>query len=356
MSVVERARNIVCENYVDALTEEQLENMDDAAITAMVASIKDPYSYYFDTELFDEFEENNQEEYVGIGINVFYDGEKNTMVVMSPSAGGPAEKAGILPRDIILGADDVTLKSHGYDKLVNYLKGGEVGDVVKLHVKRGENTFSVDVVRDKITLNTISGKMLDGDIAYIKISEFKHNSVEDFKAAIKDITEKGAKGLIIDLRNNPGGYADSVLRMTDMLLPKGVIAYLEDNKGEKEYFYSDKSELKVPIVVLVNEGTASAAELMAGSLQAYDKAEIVGMKTFGKAVAQMPFMLTEETAIYLTSARYYTPKGECIDKKGIEPDVKIDMPEENKKYLETLSDDEDIQLQVALETIMKKIK
>lgn len=356
MSVVERARNIVCENYVDALTEEQLENMDDAAIAAMVASIKDPYSYYFDTELFDEFEENNQEEYVGIGVNVFYDGEKNTMVVMSPTAGGPAEKAGILARDVILGADDVTLKSHGYDKLVDYLKGGEVGDVVKLHIKRSENSFSVDVVRDTITLNTISGKILAGDIAYVKISEFKHNSVEDFKAAIKDITQKNTKGLIIDLRNNPGGYADSVLRMTDLLLPKGVIAYLEDNKGKKEYFYSDSSELKIPMVVLVNEGTASAAELMAGSLQAYDKAEIVGMKTFGKAVAQMPFMLTEETAIYLTSARYYTPKGECIDKKGIEPDVKIDMPEENKKYLETLSDAEDIQLQVAIETIMKKIK
>ncbi|MBQ3181249.1 MAG: S41 family peptidase, partial [Clostridia bacterium] len=213
-----------------------------------------------------------------------------------------------------------------------------------------------NVERRKITLNTISGKILNGNIAYIKISEFQHNSIADFSAALDDIKSKDAKGLIIDLRSNPGGYADSVIKMTDMLLPKGTIAYLEDNKGNKEYFESDKNCLDIPMVVLVNEGTASAAELMAGSLQAYEKAEIVGMKTYGKAVGQTPYMLTEETAIYLTSARYYTPKGECIDKRGIAPDVEIDLPEELKVSLSTLSDSQDVQLQVAIETVLKKIK
>ncbi len=216
--------------------------------------------------------------------------------------------------------------------------------------------LTFDVARQVLTLDTITGKMLNNNIAYIKISEFQHNSVSDFSAALDDMTKKGAKGLIIDLRSNPGGYADSVIKMTDMLLPEGTIAYLEDNKGNKEYFESDKGCINIPMVVLVNEGTASAAELMAGSLQAYEKAKIVGMKTYGKAVGQAPYMLTEETAIYLTSARYYTPKGECIDKKGITPDIEIDLPDELKAQLSTLEDSEDVQFQVAIETLIKDMK
>lgn len=350
------AKNIVCENYVDKLTEEQINKMNDAALTAMVASLEDPYSYYFDMELFDKFEENNKEEYVGIGISVMYDADKKALTVTAPTAGGPAEKSGILPQDLIVGVDNLTLINDGYNALINHIKGGKEGDVVKIFIKRGDKDLEFSVVRSKIQIKTISTKMLDNNIAYLKVSEFQHNSVEDFSKALVDIQSKGAKGLIIDLRSNPGGYADSVIKMTDMLLPKGTIAYLEDNKGNKEYFNSDKKSLEIPIVVLVNEGTASAAELMAGSLQAYEKAQIVGKKTYGKAVGQTPFMLTEETAIYLTSARYYTPNGECIDKKGIMPDVEIDLPEELKVSLSTLSESEDAQLQAAMETIMKKVK
>lgn len=354
--VLQRAKKIVTQNYVDKLTDEQIDTMNDAALTAMVAALNDPYSYYFDMAAFDEFEENSKEEYVGIGISVVYDKDEKTLTVTAPTAGGPAEKAGILPQDIILGVDGLTLSKDGYDAIISHIKGGKEGEVVTLFVMRDGRESEFSVERRKISLDTISGKILNGNIAYIKISEFQHNSVEDFSAALDDVKAKGAKGLIIDLRSNPGGYADSVIKMTDMLLPKGTIAYLEDNKGNKEYFESDKECLDIPMVVLVNEGTASAAELMAGSLQAYEKAEIVGMKTYGKAVGQTPFMLTEETAIYLTSARYYTPKGECIDKKGIMPDVEIDLPEELKVSLSTLSDDKDVQLQAAIETIMKKIK
>ncbi len=354
--VLTKAKKIITQNYVDTLTEEQLETMNDAALTALVASLKDPYSYYFDMDTFDEFEENTKEEYVGIGISVVYDAKAKTLTVTAPTASGPSEKAGILPQDVIVGVDSLTVLKDGYDAIIEHIKGGNKGEVVKVHIKRGGQDFTFDVVRDVITVDTISGKMLKNNIAYIKISEFKHNSVGDFSAALLDIKSKGAKGLIIDLRNNPGGYADSVIKMTDMILPEGTIAYLEDNKGNKEYFKSDKNCLDLKMVVLVNEGTASAAELMAGSLKAHDAAEIVGMKTYGKAVGQSPFMLTDETAIYLTSARYYTPKGECIDKKGITPDIKIDLPKELKVNLSSLPDDEDVQLQVALETILKNIK
>lgn len=354
--ILQKGKKIVLENYVDKLTDEQINTMNDAALTAMVASLEDPYSYYFDMDTFDEFEENNKEEYVGIGISVVHDAENKTLTVTAPTAGGPAESAGILPQDLILGVDNLTLSKDGYNAIINHIKGGKEGEIVKLFIMREGKELEFNVERRKITLDTISGKILNNNIAYLKISEFQHNSIEDFSAALDDIKSKGAKGLIIDLRSNPGGYADSVIKMTDMLLPEGTIAYLEDNKGNKEYFKSDKNSLDIPMVVLVNEGTASAAELMAGSLQAFDKAEIVGMKTYGKAVGQTPYMLTEETAIYLTSARYYTPKGECIDKKGITPDVEIDLPEELKVSLSTLEDSEDVQLQAAMETIMTKVK
>ena len=354
--IIVTAKNIVQKNYVDPLTQEQIDKMNDAALTAMVASLNDPYSYYFDMETYEKFEENNQEEYVGIGVSVSYDAQKKQLSVTAPTAGGPAEKAGIIPRDLIVGVDKLTLAEHGYDAIIDHIKGGNEGETVTVYVKRGEKALTFDVVRKKMSLDTISGKMLEGNIAYLKISEFQHNSIEDFSAALDDIKSKGAKGLILDLRSNPGGYADSVIKMTDMLLPEGTIAYLEDNKGNKEYFNSDKNCLDIPMVVLVNEGTASAAELMAGSLQAYDKAEIIGTKTYGKAVGQAAYMLTEETAIYLTSARYYTPKGICIDKKGIEPDIKIDLPDELKANLSTLEDSKDTQFQVALTTIKKMIK
>lgn len=357
VDILVAARQIIEENYVDELSDEQVTDMYDAALYAMVASLKDPYSYYFNMEDYDEFEENAKEEYVGIGISVIYDKEAKKLTVTAPTSGSPADKAGILPQDIILGIDELSVEKDGYDAIINYIKnGGKEGDTVKVHIMRKDKKITLDVVRAVITLNTITQKMLDDKIAYIKISEFQHNSVKDFEKALKEIKAIGAKGLIIDLRSNPGGYADSVIKMTDMLLPEGTIAYLEDNKGNKQYFNSDKSCIDIPMAVLVNEGTASAAELMAGSLKAYEKAKIVGMKTFGKAVGQAPYMLTNETAIYLTSARYYTPKGECIDKKGITPNIEIDLPEELKKQLSTLEPQKDNQLKTAIEALYKEIK
>ena len=354
--ILVRARNIITENYVDELTPYQIGQINDAAIAAMVASLGDPYSYYFDMEAYGQFEENNKEEYVGIGVSVSYDTAAKTLSVTAPTAGGPADKAGIIPQDLIVGVDDLTLENDGYNAIINHIKGGKEGETVKIHILRNGENLTFDVVRSVISLDTITFKMLDDNMAYIKISEFQHNSVEDFKAALNDTKANGAKGLIIDLRSNPGGYANSVIEMTDMLLPEGTIAYLEDNKGNKEYFKSDKDCIGIPMVVLVNEGTASAAELMSGSLQAYELATIVGMKTYGKAVGQAPYMLTENTAIYLTSARYYTPKGECIDKKGIIPDVEIDLPEELKVRLNTLTMDEDVQLQKGIEALAERMK
>lgn len=355
VDVLTAAKNLVVDNYVDILTEEQINDMDDAAITAMVASLNDPYSYYFDMEDYDDFEEHNEEEYVGIGVNVEYNAKTKILTVTSPTAGSPAEKAGVLPQDIITGVDKLTIEKDGYDAVIDYIKGGSEGDVVTLHIIRANNAKEIQVKRETIVTKTVFPKMLDEAVGYIKITKFQHNSVEDFSSAIAELKTKDAKALIIDLRNNPGGYADSVLKMTDMLLPKGTIAYLEDNKGEREYFESDAKCINMPMAVLINEGTASAAELMSGSLKAYELATIVGKKSYGKAVGQAPIMLTEETAIYLTTARYYTPKGECIDKIGIVPDVEVELPAELAARLSDLKPNEDPQLSRAMEEIYKEI-
>ena len=356
-NVLYRAENLISENYVDDLTDEQKEKMEDYAVSAMVASLEDPYSFYFDAENYDTFEENMQEEYVGVGVSVNFDSEKNQMVVISPTDNSPAQKAGILPGDIITKVDDIKVTKDNYNDVIEHIKGNgaKKGSKVTIYVLRGEKEKVFELSRDTISIDTVSHKMLDESVGYIRISEFKHNTVDEFKEALDFIKENKAKGFVIDLRSNPGGYADSVLEMTDMLLPEGTIAYLEDSKGEKEYFKSDKNWINLPMTVLVNEGTASAAELMAGSLKAHDKAKIVGKKTYGKAVGQTPYMLTSETAIYLTNARYYTPKGECIDKKGIKPDIEVDLPDEQKVNLSSLDASNDAQLKMAVEVLYDQI-
>ncbi len=351
------AKDIISEYYVDPLSEAQQKNMEDYAISAMVESLNDPYSYYFNEAAYHTFEENNEEEYVGVGVTVNFDAETETLTVIAPTDGSPAQKAGILPGDIITQVDNLVVSEAGYEAIINHIRGdGKKGTTVQIHILRGEEEKVFDVMRDVIPLDTVSHKMLDEHVGYIRISEFKLGTVEEFSEGLSFVKENGAKGLIIDLRSNPGGYADSVISMTDMVLPKGTIAYLENNQGEREYYYSDAAWIDMPMVILVNEGTASAAELLAGSTQAHGVAKIVGKKTFGKAVGQRPYMLSEDTAVYLTDSRYYTPKGECIDKKGIQPDIEVDLPEELKADISNLSLSQDEQLRVAMEALYDEIK
>lgn len=354
-----KARRMIEENYVDPLTQEQLKAMDDAAISAMVSSLGDPYSRYLNESAFSQYREDNEEEYTGIGASVIFSPTENELTVISPYDNSPAQRAGILPGDRIVRVDGVEVTAETYQDVIDYIKGKNAneGDTLVLTIARGEEKKQqeITVTRAKVEIETITTKMFGGGVGYIRVSQFINSTAKDFEAGIENLKADGMKGLIIDLRSNPGGYAHTVLDMADMVLPEGTIAYLEDNKGHRQYFTSDAEELGLPMVVLINGGTASAAELLAGSIQAYGLGTLVGEKSFGKAVGQSPLPLTAKSAIYLTNARYYTPKGECIDKEGIEPDVKVELALELYSRLPLLSLSEDTQLSKAVEIMTEKI-
>lgn len=354
-----KARKMIEENYVDPLTQERLKAMDDAAISAMVSSLGDPYSRYMNESAFSQYREDNEEEYTGIGVSVIFSPTENELTVISPYDNSPAQRAGILPGDRIVRVDGVEVTAETYQDVIDYIKGKNAneGDALVLTIARGEEKKQqeITVTRAKVEIETITTKMFGGGVGYIRVSQFINSTAKDFEAGIEKLKADGMKGLIIDLRSNPGGYAHTVLDMADMVLPEGTIAYLEDNKGRRQYFTSDAEELGLPMVVLINGGTASAAELLAGSIQAYGLGTLVGEKSFGKAVGQSPLPLTTKSAIYLTNARYYTPKGECIDKEGIEPDVKVELAQELYSRLPLLSLSEDTQLSKAVEIMTEKI-
>jgi len=349
-----RARQIIIDNYVDPLTDEQITKLNDAAISAMVYSLGDQYSSYLNAEDFSSYQEDKKESYKGIGVSVNFNYETGALTVISPYDGSPAQKAGVLPGDVITKVGDRVVDATTYDAVIDYIKNGE-DEEFTLSILRGEETLSVTVHREVVKRQSVAYKMLAEDVGYVRVSEFMHNTKEDFQSALDDLKSQNMQGLIIDLRNNPGGYADTVIDMTDSLLPKGVIAYLEDSHGRKQYFHSDDEALDLPMVVLINQGTASASELLAGSLKAHGLATIIGEKSYGKAVGQSVHPLSGTTAIYLTNSRYFTPNGDCIDGIGIEPDIKVTLAEELMGNLSLLEPEEDAQLTKALEVIRGKI-
>lgn len=347
-----RAKDIIVDNYVTELTKEQITKMEDAAISAMVASLNDPYSRYLNQEGFKNYEEDNEEEYVGVGISVNFSAKDNFMVVTSPYEGAPAQKAGILPGDKITAVDGVKVNAETYNGVIEHIRSGKVGDSVEFVLTRGEEELKIPVILEKVIVETVTHKMFEESIGYIRISQFIEHTEADFEKALNDLKQRGMKGLIIDLRSNPGGYAHTVLSIADMVLPKGTIAYLEDNKGERMYFDSDAKCLDVPMTILINRGTASASELLAGSIKAYELGTVIGEKSFGKAVGQTPYpLIPSKTAIYLTNARYFTPKGECIDGVGIEPDIKVGLSDELLAKMPYLTLSEDAQLSKAIEVL-----
>ncbi|MDI3480580.1 MAG: carboxyl-terminal processing protease [Tepidanaerobacteraceae bacterium] len=321
---VAEVMKLIKAKYVKAADDDSLV---EGAIRGMVQSLKDPYSVYMDPAEFENFMISVNGSFSGVGISLASDETSGAIVVVSPIEGTPAQKAGILPRDRIVKVDDVDMTGKSIEDAVRLLRGPK-GTKVTIYIERpGVKTpLKFELIRDNIRLKTVWHEMLDKNIGYIKISSFDSYTSDEFNSALSDLKKQGAKGLVLDLRNNPGGSLNECVKVADRILGKGLIVYTEDrNKNRLEEYYSDENKISIPLVVLVNENSASASEILAGAIQYYKAGILVGTKTFGKGSVQELEPFENGGGLKLTIARYYIPGGKCIDGIGIQPDVKVEL-------------------------------
>ncbi|EOU1671893.1 S41 family peptidase [Clostridium perfringens] len=330
----------------------------EGAIKGMVSSLGDQYTYYMNEKEFSDFKEKSQGNYMGIGIQVAVKDSK--IVVISPIQGGPAEKAGIKTGDIILKVNGEPVSGNELDKAVSMMKGTTKENIKLTLYREGKGEFDVDVMRDVIKTVNVKSEMIDGDIGYIEVLAFDEGTAKDFETQLKALEEKGMKGLILDLRGNPGGFMKECVDLVSNFVPKDkVIVSTIDKYGNKEESVSKGGIAQgMPLVVLIDGGTASASEIVAGAIRDYDLGTLVGTTSFGKGIVQVVLdkigQEKDGTALKVTISKYYTPNGENIHKKGIGPDVTVEYSKELKE--KTYSRSTDPQFEKALEIIQEKIK
>ncbi len=304
--------------YQDNVNRKDLE---EGIYQGLMQAVGDPYTNYFTADEFDAFMEQATGAYYGIGAYVAQDLDRNYPKVNSPMPGSPAEEAGMRADDIIYEVDGVSTYGMDLDKVVSLIKGEE-GTTVKITLYRKGEYLDVEVQRRQVEIPTVEQEMLEDDMAYIRINEFDEVTPGQFKTALEASRDSGMKGLVLDLRGNPGGSVNAVVDIARMLLPEGLVVYTEDKYGKREEYTCDGSnEFKLPLVVLVDGNSASASELLSGAIQDYGKGILVGTTTFGKGIVQQMLTLRDGSAIKITISSYFTPKGRNIHKIGIEPDV-----------------------------------
>ncbi len=314
----------------------------------------DVYSQYYTEEQYQElYEDTLSGTYCGIGASLQQDEETMSVTIVYVYDGSPAQEAGLQEGDIISMVDDYDASSMELTELVSHIRGEESTSVHLVIYRDGEE-LEYDIERRNMSLPVVSSDMLTGNTGYIALTEFTESGVDQFSAALTELTEQGMESLIIDLRNNPGGVLTSVCDMLDMILPEGLIVYTEDRDGNRQEYYStDDESLDVPLVVLVNENSASASEIFAGAIQDRDAGTILGTTTYGKGVVQSVRELADGSAFKLTTHRYFTPGGTCIQDIGITPDVELEyqfLGEEDDTYDYSL----DNQIQAAIELLQNE--
>lgn len=347
------------EKLVDNYYLEDVANVDfaDGIYKGFIASLDDPYSTYYTKEEYNALMESSSGVYCGIGATVSQNADTGVITIVKPFKDSPAYKAGILPGDIIYKVDGEEVTGMDLSEVVSNMKGVE-GTTVKITIIReGENDpIDYTITRAKIEVPTIEWQMLDNKIGYIIITEFDEITVTQFNKAVTELKAKGMKGLIVDVRDNPGGLLDSVVQILDRILPPELIVYTEDKYGNREEENAvDTKKLTIPMAVLINGNSASAAEIFAGTLKDYKVATIIGTTSFGKGIVQKVIPLSDGTAVKLTISKYYTPSGKNIHKIGITPDIKVELNDDLKQQV-VIPIEKDNQLQEAIKTIKSKIK
>lgn len=322
---IETAIKLVNDNYVEKIDQNKLI---DGAIEGMMSALGDPFSSYMGQETAQHFSEQIEGSFTGIGAEVSM--ENGSVTVVSPIKGSPAERAGIKPKDILLSVNGVSFEGLSLNEAVAKIRGPK-GTEAKIKVKRAgvETIIEYTIIRDDITMETVSSRMEEDGVGVIEVTEFSMNTAERFQKEVEALEKQGMKGLVIDVRNNPGGVLKVVIQMAEQFVDKGkVIVQVEDKNGNRDQTVSNGKSKKYPIAVVTNKGSASASEILAGALKESAGAKLVGETTYGKGTVQSsyPEEMGDGSLIKITIAKWLTPKGEWIHKKGVEPDIKVDQP------------------------------
>lgn len=340
----------VKKNYLYPVTDEELEI---GELKGVVAGLKDPYSEYLTKEEYDLLAESTAGKFFGIGVFISNQSD-NLITVISPIKDSPADKAGIQAGDKIIKINNKEYAANDINEAMQAMRG-EKGSEVKITILRPltGKTKDFNIIRDEIKEETIIPKNLDG-IGYIGITQFSEDTSKDFKKELELLKKQGINSLIIDLRGNPGGIVDTAAEVADELVPEGMIVYAKNKEHEKVFeFKSDKNFTDLPLAVLINQGSASASEILAGAIRDYKRGVIIGQKSFGKGIVQSAIRFPRGDGIKLTTSEYFSPKGINIHKKGIVPDIEVELSKDVKGIgIEHL--DEDAQLQKAIEELKNK--
>ena len=349
----------IMESYLDQYYVEEFDETlaEEMLFSGMAAGVGDRYTYYMPEETLEQYLENTNGNFDGVGIEVYttQDGE---VVISRVMEGQPAQQAGLQEGDVIIGVDGEDMRGKMISDVAAKIRG-KAGTEVTIEVLRkstGE-TLKMTMQRAVVVMESVDSRMINGKIGYISISGFKENTYDQFKTALDALQKDGMKGLVLDLRDNPGGLVKSVYQIGEESLPEGTMVYTLDKKEKRDDLKCDGTYLDIPLVVLVNENSASASEILAGAVKDTDRGTLVGMQTFGKGLVQRLFTLPDGSGLNVTIQKYYTPKGTSIHGIGIEPDEVVQLGE---KYLATaltdIPEDEDAQLQKAMEVLGKEIK
>lgn len=340
---IELIQKMIEENY--------LEDVDEAAMTegmlkGLVNGIGDTYADYYTAEEYREIINATRGDYRGVGMIMQQDEDTKEVLIVGVYEDTPADRSKIQAGDILVQVEDMICQENDLEVVAAFIKNGEA-DQVHMILERDGEPYEVDVTKEEIQVPVVAGKMLDDQIGYIQIAQFTGLTSDQFAEYYQDLQSQDMKALIVDLRNNPGGLLDAAVDTLCQILPEGLVVYVQTKDGTKtEYTCDGETPIEIPLVVLVNENSASASEIFAGAVHDYGVGTLVGTKTYGKGIVQKTFPFTDGSAVKMTIAYYYTPKGTCIHGEGIEPDVEAEIPEDAT---------EDVQLLKAQEVLKNQL-
>ena len=346
---LDRLENLIQERYIG---EADGEAMEDAAAAAMVKATGDRWSYYIPASQYEAHKEQSENAYVGIGITIQQAEDGSGFLIVMVNQNGPAQEAGVQVNDLLIAVEDQDVREMTADQVRELIRG-EAGTKVSLTVMRQGEHQTLAVERRRIESAVATGQMLTDGIGLVKISNFDERCASESIAVIQKLQQEGAKKIIFDVRNNPGGYAEELVKLLDYLLPEGDLFRSVSYDGTEKVDTSDADCLDMPMAVLINGSSYSAAEFFAAALQEYQAATIVGEPTVGKGVYQTTISLGDGSAVALSTGKYFTPKGNSLTDVGVIPDVRVDVDEETaeKIYYGTLSYADDLQIQAAIQVL-----